>query len=464
MSEKTASTKVLSRHSRALVEWAVGLTFEDLPGDVVDRTKDFFVDWLGCAIAGREHISVKSMVEYAKAMGPVSGNCELVGFPDFRTSPAFAALVNAASSHVVEQDDLHNSSMMHPATIVFPTALAVAREVGASGKDFITACVVGYEFTCRTGEFLGKAHYEKFHTTATTGIIGAAAIAAYLLRLHVDQFESAIGTAGTQASGLWQFLTDATHAKQVHTAHACAGGVFSAYVAKSGLLGSVEILEGTRGMAATLGSEDPQPKYLDDALGQKWSVLGSSFKWHASCRHTHPSVDALIGLMKDEKLNHRDIESITSHTYKAAINVLSLSAAGQTVHQSKFSMGFVLAVAAKYGMARISDFTEDALLDSELRDLQSRVSMVLDPTIDAVFPEKWLGRLIVTTRDGRTLTRGVDVVKGDPEWPLTRGEIQSKAISLGKYGHVQDLDVFKRTIGRVWDLESQSPLDIFSFA
>ncbi|OJJ62984.1 hypothetical protein ASPSYDRAFT_144184 [Aspergillus sydowii CBS 593.65] len=450
--------------TRTLVEWAVSLSYDTLPAPVINRTKDFFVDTLACAVAGRDHIAVTAMLEYAKKMGPADGKCEIIGSPEVRTSPAFAALVNGASAHVVEQDDLHNSSVMHPATIIFPTALAVAQDVGASGKEFITACVIGYEFACRAGEYLGKAHYEKFHTTATTGVLGAAATTAYLLRLNVNQFVSAIGTAGTQAAGLWQFLLDATHSKQVHTAQACAAGVFSAYTSASGLLGTADILEGARGMGATLGNLDPTPTAIDCDLGKKWSVLESSFKWHASCRHTHPSADALLALLKEEGVKYTDIARITAYTYKAAIDVLSLSGEGKTVHQSKFSMGFVLAVAAKKGSAGLMDFTEADLVDSELRELQGKVNMVLDEDINKEFPARWLGRVVVETKDGRTLTRSVDVVKGDPGWTLTREEIESKALALAQYGHVQDIPAFKDAVQRIWNLEAQDKIERYSFA
>ncbi|KAL4815466.1 hypothetical protein BDW67DRAFT_176284 [Aspergillus spinulosporus] len=462
--KRAMSSQPSTTRTRALVDWASTLQFTDLPPAVIARTKDFFVDTLACAVAGREHIAVKSMLEYSKMMGPADGKCELIGFPDVKTSPAFAALVNGGAAHVVEQDDLHNSSMMHPATIIYPTALAVAQDVGASGRDFIAACVVGYEFACRAGEYLGRAHYEKFHTTATTGVLGAAATTAYLLRLDSDRFLSSIGTAGTQAAGLWQFLLDATHSKQVHTAQACAAGVFSAYTSASGLLGTSDILEGERGMGATLGNLNTTPEAIDRDLGRKWSVLESSFKWHASCRHTHPSADALIALMHDESVKYTDIESVTAYTYKAAMDVLGLSGEGKTVHQSKFSMGFVLAVAAKKGTAGLTDFTEEALKDPELRELQRRVKMVLDEEIDAAFPEKWLGRVVVETKDGRTLSRTVDVVKGDPGWTLTRDEIESKALALAQYGRVKDLNAFKEAIQRIWRLEEQDRIDRFSFA
>ncbi|KAL4959518.1 MmgE/PrpD family protein [Aspergillus stella-maris] len=450
--------------TRALASWASALKYTHLPPTVIARTKDFFADTLACAVAGRGHIAVTSMLNYAQRMGPSDGKCELIGTKGVRTSPAFAALVNGAAAHVVEQDDLHNSSMMHPATVIFPTALAVAQDVGASGKDFITACVVGYEVACRTGEYLGKAHYEKFHTTATTGVLGAAATTAHLLHLNTDQFISALGTAGTQSAGLWQFLLDATHSKQVHTAQACASGVFSAYTSASGLLGTSDILEGSRGMGATLGNLSTTPEAIDRKLGEKWSILESSFKWHASCRHTHPSADALIALMSEEGVGYKDIDSVKAYTYKAALDVLGLSGEGTTVHQSKFSMGFVLAVAAKKGSAGLMDFTEEDLGDGELRELQGRVSMVLDEEIDDAFPERWLGKVEVVTKDGRVLSRSVDVVKGDPGWTLTREEIESKALALADYGGVQDVAAFKDALERIWSIEAQDKIQGYSFA
>lgn len=247
-----------------------------------------------------------------------------------------------------------------------------------------------------------------------------AAAVARLLHLNADQTLSAIGTAGTQAAGLWQFLLDATNSKQVHTGKACFDGIFAAYTAQHGLLGPRDILEGSRGMGVALVPGETNPAAIDQNLGSDFAILGSSFKWHASCRHTHPSVDALLALMQKNQVTFDDIDSVVAHTYQAAINVLGLSGTGQTVHQSKFSMGFVLAVAAKKGQATIMDFTEKDLEDASLREFQKRVTMELDAEIDSRFPERWQGTVIVRCKDGRTFTESVDYVKGDPQVPLTR--------------------------------------------
>jgi aconitate decarboxylase len=261
---------------------------------------------------------------------------------------------------------------------------------------------------------------QRFHTTATGGVIGVAAAVAHLLKLDAEQTLSAIGTAGTQAAGLWQFLMDATHSKQVHTGKACFDGIFAAYSARDGLLGPRDILEGPRAMGIALVPGSTNPEAIDQNLGKEYEVARSSFKWHASCRHTHPSVDALLALMKKNEVAFEDIESVVARTYQAALNVLGLSGRGETVHQSKFSMGFVLAVAAKKGQAMITDFTEDDLKDSSLREFQGRVTMELDPVIESKFPESWQGTVIVTTKSGKKFTETVEFAKGDPELPLTR--------------------------------------------
>ncbi|GFF51706.1 hypothetical protein IFM61606_02316 [Aspergillus udagawae] len=447
-----------------LARWAANLQYHDLPEEVIQRTKELFIDWLGCTIAGRHHPAVAAIVRFATQMGPSSGKSELIdGSLGLTSSPAFASLINGASSHVVEQDDLHNRSIMHPATVIFPAALAVAQDIHADGKEFITACVVGYEVGCRTGEYLGKSHYEKFHSTATGGVVGVAAAVARLLHLDVNQTLSAIGTAGTQAAGLWQFLLDATHSKQVHTGKACFDGIFAAYSARDGLLGPRDILEGSRGMGAALVPGETDPESISQGLGLDYAVLGSSFKWHASCRHTHPSVDALMELMAKHQVRFHEIDSVVARTYQAAINVLGLTGRGETVHQSKFSMGFVLAVAAKNGQAMITDFTEEALEDAELRELQQRVTMELDPEIDAKFPKQWQGTIVVVCKDGRKYTESVEYLKGDPENPLTRAELETKFRALATYGGVTDTTKVANLLQKGWSLESQSTLHGFSF-
>ncbi len=155
---------------------------------------------------------------------------------------------------------MHNGSVFHPGSVVFPPALAVAQATGASGRDLLTAAVAGYEVGIRVGEFLGRSHYKVFHTTGTAGTVAAAAATGRLLNLSAEAMLHAFGSAGTQAAGLWEFLRDAADSKQLHTAKASADGLAAAYLARDGFTGAKRILEGAQGMAAGMSSDaDPAP-------------------------------------------------------------------------------------------------------------------------------------------------------------------------------------------------------------
>src|SRR5690242_7208289 len=244
------------------------------------------VDWLGSALAGSGARPVVALERFATAMGPSTGPAEVIP-SGARTSVLFAALINGAASHVAEQDDVHNGSVFHPAAVVFPAVVAAAQSEGASGRDVLVGAIAGYEVSIRIGEFLGRSPYKIFHTTGTAGTVAAAAAVARLLGLDADQTQHAMGSAGTQAAGLWEFLRDAADSKQLHTAKAAVDGLLAAYLARDGVTGARRILEGKQGMAAGMSS-DADPARLTDGLGTRWAILETSFKYHASCRHTHP--------------------------------------------------------------------------------------------------------------------------------------------------------------------------------
>ena len=156
----------MSQHTQALTRFLASLDYQQLPEAVISRTEELFLDWLGSALASQGAHPIPLFERYAAKMGPGTGPAGIL-VNGQTTSAYFAALVNGASSHLVEQDDLHNSSVLHPATVVFPAVLAAAQDLGKSGRDLIVAAVAGYEAGIRIGEFLGRSHYRIFHTTAT---------------------------------------------------------------------------------------------------------------------------------------------------------------------------------------------------------------------------------------------------------------------------------------------------------
>src|SRR5215204_6321797 len=439
--------------TRELASFLSGLRFEDLPDEVVERTKELFLDWAASALAGKNARPVRLLERFTETMGSAEGPSEIL-VSRRRTSPLFAALVNGAASHVVEQDDLHNTSVFHPATVVFPAALAAAQQTGASGRDLISASVAGYEIGVRVGSYLGRSHYKIFHTTGTAGTLAAAAAVAHLQGADEEVMLHALGSAGTQAAGVWEFLRDAADSKQLHTAKAAADGLLSAYLARDGFTGARRILEGERGMAAGMSS-DADPAKLVDGLGERWAVLETSFKFHASCRHTHPAADALLKAMREQDLAPGDVEGVRARVHAAAIDVLGPVTDPKTIHQSKFSMGFVLALAALRGRAGVNDFTEEALEDEELRAFHDRVEMVLDPEVDAAYPERWIGLVDVETIGGDRFTSFLFVATGAPENTLSPEEVEEKARDLAAYRGGTSFEELRRIVERVRNLHRE---------
>lgn len=446
----------MSRHTEHLTAFLAGLRFEDLPAPVVARTEDLFLDWLGSLLAGRGQHPIPLFAGYARRMGPDRGGSENL-VDNGTTSPYFAALVNGASSHVVEQDDLHNSSVLHPATVVFPAALALAQDRGKGGRDLITASVAGYEAGIRIGEFLGRSHYRIFHTTGTVGTLAAAVAAGKLLDLDQDGFGHLLGSAGTQASGLWEFLRDAADSKQLHTAKAAADGVLAACLTAEGLTGARDILEGEQGLAAGL-STDADPRFLSDRLGERWAVAETSFKFHASCRHTHPAADALLNLMQRENLAATDIKTVIARVHQGAIDVLGRVTTPRTIHQAKFSMGTVLALIALHGRAGLTEFHQVPLDDADVAAFRNKVTMALDAEVDSAYPVRWLGRVEVETVDGRRLQGAIDEPKGDPANTLSRPELEEKFRRLSAFSNALDEQQARAVIERVWRLGEDGPI------
>jgi len=443
--------------SKTLAEFAAGLAFDDVPAPVQRRTEDLFLDWLGSVLAGKAARPVQAIARVAAAMGPADGPSELL-ISRTRSSPLFAAMVNAAASHVAEQDDVHNGSVFHPAAVVFPPALAVAQAIGASGRELMAASLVGYETGIRIGEFLGRSHYRIFHTTATAGTLAAAAAVGRLLKLDAAQMLHAFGSAGTQAAGLWEFLRNAADSKQLHTAKAAADGLLAAYLAQEGFTGAQRILEGPQGLAAGMSRGDADPARLTAGLGTRWALAETSFKFHASCRHTHPAADALQQLVRTHGLKAEDIERITAQVHQGAIDVLGPVTEPQTVHQSKFSMGTVLGLIAVFDRAGLADF-DAHWQDPRVATVRRKVHMVLDAEVDRAYPQRWIGKVEVLATDGRRLHGRVDEPKGDPGNTLSRDEIEAKARQLAAYGGGASPGEMQALIARSWHLAEWQRVD-----
>ena len=444
--------------SAQLAHFAANLQFEDIPESVVRRTEDLLLDWFGSALAGKVGRPVQAIEAFSRDMGPHDGKSEVL-ISRRKTSPMFAAMVNAASSHYAEQDDVHNGSVFHPGAVIFPAVLAVAQDRGASGRELITAAVAGYEAGIRIGEFLGRSHYRIFHTTGTVGTVAAAVAVGRLINLNEKQMGHAMGSAGTQAAGLWEFLRDAADSKQLHTAKAASDGLLAAWLAEKGFTGAKQILEGPKGMAAGM-SDDANPAALTDRLGERWATSETSFKFHASCRHTHPAADALLQVMQSHKLKAADITEVITHVHQGAIDVLGPVVNPVTVHQAKFSMGTVLGLIAVHGVAGVKEF-EAHHREADIADFRVRVKMSLDAEVDSAYPARWIGKVTVHTHDGRVLPGRVDEPKGDPGNTLSRADLEKKALGLANFAGAATEAEMRATFKQLWSITEQGKIGLW---
>ena len=395
---------------------------EMIPSEVLEAARVYVLDWLGSALAGSQASAGQMLGRYA-ARQP-GGEATAFGLPRGR-SPAVAALHNGGVSHILEMDDLERASVTHPGCVVIPAALALAEARGSSGREFLAAVVLGYEIVIRVGEAVGKRHYYYWHNTATCGTFGAAAAAGWLLGLSAEQHVWSLGNAGTQSSGLWQFLPDGAMSKHLHAGHAASGGLLAAELAQEGFTGPRQILEGERGFfAATAPDARPQRVVAGLDLGMRqYKLSGVSFKPYPSCRHTHPAVDAALRvharLNGDAEAGR--IQQVQIDSYQAALDLCD-NPAPLHPYQAKFSLQYCVGRALLQGRLTLPDFEPERLGETAIQALIGRTTTRLETAMDERYPREWPSRVTVTLTDGRTVAETVDNPKGDPENPLSAAE------------------------------------------
>jgi 2-methylcitrate dehydratase PrpD len=327
-------------------------------------------------------------------------------------------------SHILEMDDLHRDSVTHPGCVVIPAALAVAQDRDVGGIAFLEAVLAGYEACCRVGMAVGKAHYRIWHNTSTCGPFGSAMAVADLIGLSDEQTVWALGNAGTQSSGLWQFLESGAMSKHLHTARAAESGVLASLLAHEGFTGPDRILEGEKGFFAGF-CKDPVPEAILAGPERPWELTRTSIKPWPCCRHTHPAIDAALALR--EEAGNAEIVKVTVGTYRAALDVCDRPVP-EDPYSAKFSLQHCVAAALVDGEVTQSSF--DATARQRLVPSRANVDIRISATIDAGYPRSWGAELVVETADGRTLGALRADAKGDPENPLAAPELSAKARDL----------------------------------
>ncbi len=349
-----------------------------------------------------------------------------------RGAPFGRAFVIGALTHIHETDDLHRASVVHPGCVVVPAAWALAERRGATGAQTLKAILWGFEAACRVGASVGPAHYRIWHNTATCGPFGAAAAGASLLGLSEDQFVWALGNAGTQSSGLWEFMTSSAMSKHLHAGRAAEAGQAAAELAAEDFTGPETILEGEKGFYAGL-CDDPSPERLTENPQGAWALVETSIKPWPCCRHTHPAIDAALELAA--KIGGREVARVAVETYGAAIDVCDRPSP-TTEYQAKFSLQHCVAAALADGRVDFGSFDEAAR--ARLAPARAKVSVAAAEPFRSLYPRRWGSAVVATLASGETLRAERSDAKGDPEAPLSRAEMVEKATMLMRLGGLAD--------------------------
>jgi 2-methylcitrate dehydratase PrpD len=399
-----------------------------LPQQAHADARRAILDWLGSALAGSIERPARLAQGVVAGLGS-SDDATVFGAP--RASAAGAALANGVASHILELDDVHKGSTLHAGAPVISAALAVAERQHSSGDAFVLAVVLGYDAALRVGEAVNPDHYRFFHPTGTAATFGAAVGAGSLLGLNASQMLDALGTAGTQAAGLWEFNADGAMSKHLHPGKAAFNGVLAADLAAVGFTGATRILEGDRGFFRSF-TDSYDATRITDGLGEQWKISENCFKMHSCCAHTHSAVDVALGLRQGIGVN--EIRAVRIGTYGPGYAIVN-DPNPSSPYRAQFSLAYCVATALVEGRLGLEQFSPDrfdayGVQHEEIASLLARTDVTVHDDLTAKYPAAWPTRLEVELENDETIFSSADFPRGNPENPVDDRELEEKFVAL----------------------------------
>ena len=411
-----------------LSEFLSTLRLGDVPPRIVERAKDLVLDHLGVALHSANLPWSKIVRDYADATGD-KAESTLYGRSE-RVGRRVAALANGTAAHGIELDDTHDESFSHPGTVVIPAALAVAEARNATGRDFLTAVIAGYEAQCRTGAAATAAMSKGFHGTAVSGVFGATAATASLLKSSGQQLESAFGLAVSMASGVMQFTEDpeGNMVKRLHGGLPAHNGILAAELAAAGLRGPREGIEGRYGFVRMFAHTDDASR-VTRKLGESWEIDQISVKLYACCRMFHAFVDAIRECRSDSGVRTEDIETAEIVGPQMLLEG-RMQYRPRSVMSAQYSLPYAVAATLLLDPQDPRSFSEESMIRPDVLAIMDKVTGTADPELDRLLPAKYPGGVRFTLKDGRVVARTLFDSVGTPERPLDRDGIASKFRTL----------------------------------
>jgi 2-methylcitrate dehydratase PrpD len=293
-----------------------------------------------------------------------------------------------------------------------------------SGRDLILALVAGYEVAVRVGMAVMPTHYRFWHSTATNGTFGAAACAAKALKLDADGVQRALGLAGTQAAGLNTFFESGDMTKSIHPGKAAFNGILSAQLAQLGATSPPSILEHPKGYLNAY-STDPKPQKLVDGLGTSWEILQNGFKYFPTILASHSPIQATLAIVQKHAIDPAQIARITNETYNTVKTHFSNKDVS-TVMAARVSVPYCIAISAIDGKLTQAQFSPARINDPLLREVLANTEVVADAALNELYPDKFPARVTIHLKSGASFQETVLFPKGDPQDPLSAGELEAK--------------------------------------
>jgi 2-methylcitrate dehydratase PrpD len=413
-----------------LAHWVEHVTFTDLPQDVVDATKLRLLDVVGLALAGAATPFGQATRAAAVAMSP-GGQCRIFGSGE-RVGVTTAAFANGSCAQALEYDDTHNESIVHMSSPAVAAALAVSETTPVSGPDLIAAIAIGNEISCRVGSVApGQFHKRGFHPTGLFAPFGVTYLASRLLGLDPAATARAAGIAGSFASGILECWVDGTQPKFLHPGWAAQSGIVAALLARAGMTGPAQVLEGRFGLFASHLQDPAIARDLERVtrdLGTRWDSRNSSLKPFPAAHVIHPYLDALLRVRRIHGVRAADVERIEVPVAAFIVPIVcepvDEKAAPASDSHGRVSLQYSLAEALWVGTLGKDAYAPGSLRHPDILALARRVHYYVDP--DFPGPGRFKGAVRVTLRDGRRITEVEEFNRGSAENPMSYREIRDK--------------------------------------
>lgn len=417
-----------------------------IPPEVMARAKRSLLDYLAVTCAGAAFQKDKLDGYYAFAE-PEEGQFKAIGTGKNLVLKE-AVFLNGLNGHALDFDDGTNSGIIHLGSPIFSLLLPLAQRYGNSVEEVLKAAIIGYEASYTMAVSIQPKHKALgFHATGNCGVIGATLAGAYMLGFSEEERYQAFATASVSASGMLKVLDDGSELKPYNVAKTVLLSLTSLQLAKAGFKGHVDPLGGYRGFLKIM-SGDEHTEIKATLLNGTYAIMKSYTKPYASCRYTHPPVEAAIYLRNRYGINAESVKCIKVETYDLAVKGHDHTEV-KGAYSAKMSTPYSTAVALIYGKAGLQEFGEDVLEDKIVKQLAAKVIVVADDSLSRIFPDKQSAVVTIETSEG-TYSHRVDFPKGEPENPFKEDEFKERYEALMSFGMI-DRSVYEAIYDMVND-------------